>query len=127
VFVRDPATKRAADAEEPGTAILAVGAKQGEAFTPSVWEENAEIVPLFEQGEYTQAKERLLAALEKNPNAGGLLYNLACAESRLGHPQPALVHLAQAVAQEPRFAEYAQNDPDLEAVRGEPGFPEPPA
>jgi len=127
VFVRDPATKRAAEAVEPGTTILTVGAKPGEAFTPSVWEENAEIVPLFERGEYSEAKERLLDAIERNGEAAGLLYNLACAESRLGNPAAAIEHLAHAVSLEPRFAEYAQNDPDLEAVRGEAGFPEAPA
>jgi tetratricopeptide (TPR) repeat protein len=127
VFVRDPATKRAAEAAEPGTTVLAVGARPGEAYTPSVWEENADIIPLFEQGEYAQAKERLLAALEENPNDGGLLYNLACAESRLGEHEAAITHLAQAVEQQARFAEYAQSDPDLEAVRGVSGFPEPPA
>jgi tetratricopeptide (TPR) repeat protein len=126
VFVRDPATKRAAVAEEPGTTILTVGAKPGEAFTPSVWEENAEIVPLFEQEEYAEAKRRLLDAIERRGEAAGLLYNLACAESRLGEPEPAVAHLRQAVELDPRFAEYAQNDPDLEAIRGDAGFPEAP-
>ena len=38
VFVEDPAVRRTAYAEEPGTTVLAVGAKRGEAFTPSDWE-----------------------------------------------------------------------------------------
>jgi hypothetical protein len=38
VFVEDPAVKRTAYAEEPGTTVLAVGAKRGEVFTPSKWE-----------------------------------------------------------------------------------------
>jgi tetratricopeptide (TPR) repeat protein len=123
VFVRDPETKRGAVAEEPGTTILTVGAKAGEAYTPSVWEENAEIVPLFEQGEYAEAKRRLLDAIERRGEAAGLLYNLACAESRLGESEAAVKHLRQAVELQPSFATYAQNDPDLEAVRGEDGFP----
>jgi tetratricopeptide (TPR) repeat protein len=127
VFVRDPAVKRAAHAEEPGTTILTVGAKPGEAFTPSAWEENADIIPLFEAGEYKQARRRLIAALEGRPDAGGLLYNLACAESRLGEKDAALEHLARAVELEARFAEFAQSDPDLEAIRGESGFPDKPA
>ena len=126
VFVRDPAAKRAAEAAEPGTTILTVGAKAGEAFTPSVWEENADIIPLFEQEKYEEAKERLLAAIERNGEAAGLLYNLACAESRLGNAAAAITQLARAVELDPRFAGYAQNDPDLEAVRGEAGFPEAP-
>jgi tetratricopeptide (TPR) repeat protein len=127
VFVRDPAVKRAAHAEEAGTTILTAGAKPGEAFTPSGWEENSAILPLFAAGEYAQAKERLVAALERTPEAGGLLYNLACAESRLGEREAALEHLGRAIQIEARFAEYAQTDDDLEAIRGEAGFPAAPA
>lgn len=123
VFVRDPSVRRAAHAEEPGTTVLAVGAKPGEAFTPSAWEVNAEIFPLFEAGEYEQAREKLEAALARHADSGGLLYNLACAESRLGDPAAAVGHLTRAVELEPRFGELAQDDPDLEAIRGNPGFP----
>ena len=38
VFVEDPHVKRTAYAEEPGTTVLAVGAKRGETFRPSEWE-----------------------------------------------------------------------------------------
>ena len=38
VFLPDPATRRVAVAEEPGTTVLAVGARQGVAFEPSDWE-----------------------------------------------------------------------------------------
>jgi hypothetical protein len=38
VFLEDPALERAAVAEEPGTLVLAVGAKRGEAFEVSAWE-----------------------------------------------------------------------------------------
>ena len=38
VFVEDPAVKRTAFAEEPGTTVLAVGAKRGQTFSPSAWE-----------------------------------------------------------------------------------------
>ena len=123
VFVRDPAVKRAAHAEEPGTTILAVGAKPGEAYTPSAWEDNAEVIPLFATGEYELAREKLLAALERTPDSGVLFYNLACAESRLGEHAAAVEHLARAVEREARFAEYAQTDEDLEAIRGATGFP----
>lgn len=118
VFVRDPALRRGAVAQDPRTTILAVGAKPGEAFTPSAWEENADIIPLFERGEYREAKERLEQALARHPNAGGLLYNLACAESRLGEIDAAREHLSSAVELYAGFAELAQTDPDLEALRG---------
>ena len=38
VFIEDPGVRRTAFAEEPGTTVLAVGAKRGETFTPSEWE-----------------------------------------------------------------------------------------
>jgi quercetin dioxygenase-like cupin family protein len=38
VFVADPALERVAIAEEPGTLVLAVGAKRGEAYEVSAWE-----------------------------------------------------------------------------------------
>ncbi len=38
VFVPDPESRRRAVATEPGTAILAIGAAPGEAYTVSQWE-----------------------------------------------------------------------------------------
>jgi tetratricopeptide (TPR) repeat protein len=123
VFVRDPALKRAAVARDPGTTILALGGKPGEAYEPLPWEENADIIPLFGTGEYAEAKARLERALERHPDAGGLVYNLACAESRLGETDAALAHLARAIELWPGFREAAIGDPDLENVRGDPRFP----
>ena len=54
---------------------------------------------------------------------GVLLYNLACAEARLGENEAAIDHLAQAVALEDRFAELARDDEDLAAIRDDPRFP----
>ena len=123
VFVRDPAVKRAAAAREPGTTILAVGGKPGEAYAPLPWEENSDIIPLFGTGEYAEAKARLERALERHPDAGGLLYNLACAESRLGETDAALQHLEGAIELWPGFREAAAGDPDFEAIRDDPRFP----
>jgi quercetin dioxygenase-like cupin family protein len=38
VFLPDPETRRRAVALEPDTAVLGIGAKAGEAFSPSKWE-----------------------------------------------------------------------------------------
>jgi hypothetical protein len=38
VALRDPALRRVAVAEEPGTVVLAVGGVRGRGFTPSGWE-----------------------------------------------------------------------------------------
>jgi tetratricopeptide (TPR) repeat protein len=125
VFVRDPATKRAAQATSAGTTILTAGAKPGEAFEVSPWEENAAIFPLFGAGEYAEAKRRLEVALIERPDNAGFLYNLACAEARLGEHEAALAHLARAIEQNESFAEYAQSDEDLESIRSDPAFPAP--
>ena len=124
VFVRNPGSKRKGVAREAGTLVLTLGAKPGEAFEPLGWEENAEIVDLFGRGEYREAKERIVVALDRFPDSAGVLhYNLACAESRLGETEAALQHLQASIALEQRFAEYAQTDDDLEAIRSDPRFP----
>jgi tetratricopeptide (TPR) repeat protein len=123
VFVRDPALKRAAVAREPQTMILTAGGKPGEAYAPLAWEENAEILPLFASGEYAEAKARLEQALERHPDAGGLLYNLACAESRLGETDAALAHLERAIEIWPGFREASAGDPDFKGIRDDPRFP----
>jgi hypothetical protein len=125
VFVRDPATKRAARAAAGGATILSAGAKPGEAYRPMPWEINSEVFPLFDKGEYAKAKRLLVDAIpgyEGSGSEGVLFYNLACAEARLGETEAALDHLALAVALEDRFAEYARDDDDLAAIRDDPRF-----
>jgi quercetin dioxygenase-like cupin family protein len=121
VFV-DPSTKRKAVARDPGTTILSVGAKPGEAFAVQTWEANAEMWPLYEAGDYEGAAALLRKALEEGPDPG-LSYNLACMEARLGHSDAAIEQLRQ-VVDEPRFRELAPNDPDLESIRDDPRFTE---
>jgi tetratricopeptide (TPR) repeat protein len=123
VFVRDPGTKRGAVSKEDGTTILAVGAKPGEVFAPSSWETNAEIFPLFAQGEFAEAKRRLEEALVAYPEAAGLIYNLACAESRLGETDAAIEHLNRSIELSDSFREYAQGDSDFDPIRDDPRFP----
>ena len=61
------------------------------------------------------------------PTNANVLYNLACAESRSGRDGAAIEHLTRAVDLVPRFAELAQTDGDLDAIRGDGRFPPPPA
>lgn len=122
VFVREPAAKRTAVAEEAGTTILIAGGKPGEAFSPSPWERNAEGLVHFANEDYDQAAETYEKFLEERPGDAGFLYNLACAESRLGRKDSALRHLRQCVDAEERFKENATADPDFDAIRDEPEF-----
>lgn len=112
VYIHDPKTKRVAVAEEEGTTVLAMGAKPGEAFTPSAWEwffeayakDPSEGQAILEQG---------LEELGEHP---ALLYHLACMEAKQGEIEPARDHLERAIELEPRWKERAQADEDLVEV-----------
>ncbi len=123
VFVRDPATKRKAVAAEPETTVLAIGAKAGEAFTPSQWERSAPAFGFFATKEYDKAYDVLSKAHEQYPDDPGVAYNLACAESLLGRTDDAIAHLEQSLGVE-RFREAAKTDTDLDPIRDDPRFKE---
>jgi hypothetical protein len=124
LFVRDPATKRTAVADEAGTTILSVGGAPGEAYRLRAWEPNLEIFPLFGRGEVAEAKRRLEEELGRYEGNEVLIYNLACAEARLGETDAAFEHLREAVAERESFAELARGDEDLASLRGDARFEE---
>lgn len=123
VFVRDPAARRGADAVEPGTTVLVVGATRGKAFEPSPWESWLEALPRHTAGDYGEAVEIMRRGLERHPDNPNVLYNLACCEALAGRHDDALVHLARAAELDPRVVEWAREDVDLAAVRGDDRFP----
>jgi quercetin dioxygenase-like cupin family protein len=122
VHVADPTVKRAAVGAS-GTTILVVGAKRGEAFTPSTWERSSEALRFWQTEEWDEAIAVLEGHLADTPDHGGTHYNLACAHARAGRPDAAIDHLARAVELQPTFAEYAQTDEDLASLRDDPRFP----
>lgn len=124
VFVRDPTAKRRAVADEPGTRILAIGARRGEVFTPSAWERSAPAFGFFASEEYEKAAEALEAALEEFPDDPGVLYNLACAESMMGRGDDAIEHLRRSAEQSERHRDAARTDTDLDSIRDRPEFAE---
>jgi tetratricopeptide (TPR) repeat protein len=123
VFVSDPALRRGAVALEDDTIVLALGGKPGAAHEPSAWEAMFAAVPAGREGRWDDAIRLHEEALVEHPNHPALLYNLACMESRGGRPLDAILHLRQAVAADPKWAEHAARDPDFDPVRAEPGFP----
>jgi tetratricopeptide (TPR) repeat protein len=123
VHVADPAVKRGA-VGEAGTTVLVLGAKRGEAFTPSQWERSAQALRYWQTEEWDKAIEVLERHLEETPDNGGVHYNLACAHARAGRPDEALGYLARAVEVQPTFRAYAQNDKDLASIRDDERFPE---
>jgi tetratricopeptide (TPR) repeat protein len=123
VFIRDPAVKRHARAEEPGTQVLAVGGRRGEGFEPSPWEDFFAAEPLRAAGDYDAYVAALASALVKRPDHPATLYNLACAEALAGRGDDALAHLRRALELKPEWAEMAQKDDDFASVRDAPDWP----
>jgi tetratricopeptide (TPR) repeat protein len=123
VFVREPSAKRMAVAKTAGTTVLAVGAVRGKAFVPSQWERSARALRHWGTGDFAQAAAELSEVHERYPEDGGVLYNLACAESMAGRREPALAHLREAIELDPDFRELAEKDSDFDSIRDDPGFP----
>jgi tetratricopeptide (TPR) repeat protein len=122
IFVRDPHAKRGAVAAEPGTTVLIVGARPGAAYRPRAWETNVDLFPMFDAGQFAEAKQLLLDALPLYEDQGTLLYNLACAEAQLGNRDAAFDHLRAALDHRPELAKQAPDDGDLASLRDDPRF-----
>jgi tetratricopeptide (TPR) repeat protein len=122
VHVPEPTVQRSA-VGTAGTTVLVVGAKRGEAFTPSQWERSAQALRFWPTEEWDKAIEVLEQHLAETPDNGGVHYNLACAHARAGNSDVALEHLARAVELQPTFLEYAQRDDDLASIRDDERFP----
>lgn len=122
VFVRDPAVRRGAHAEEDNTLVLVVGGTPGHAYEVSVWEQAADAYPHWRNGDYAKAVEILRDVADRYPETGLILYNLACAETLNREHDAALEHLARATAVEERWRKAAREDPDFDAVRDDPRF-----
>ncbi len=123
VFIRDPAVKRHARAEEPDTSVLAVGGPRDEAYEPSPWERAFFAEKHRAVGDYEAAAAEISQGLEQHPDDAGLLYDLGCAEALAGRPEDALEHVRRALQLRPEFVEHAQKDPDLVSLRDRPDWP----
>ena len=123
VFIRDPAVKRHARAEEPQTSVLAVGGPRGEAYRPAPWEHSFAAEKHRASGEYEAMVAEIAAGLEENPDNPSLLYDLGCAEALAGRLDDALAHVARALELKPEWADHARKDSDLDEVRELPGWP----
>ena len=123
VFVRDPAARRSAVAAVDGTTVLALGGTPGEAFRPSPWEWSFAAEPLIRAGDHQAANALMREALELHPDNASTLYNLACFEALAGRADEAVEHLARAGELEPKAAEWAEDDRDLDSLRERPDFP----
>src|SRR5215208_5454154 len=123
VFLPDPATRRYAIAEEPGTTVLAVGGKPGEGYEVSAWEWRFRAQRHSAAREWEQAEATVREGLAAYPGDGGTLYDLACIEAQAGKHDPAIEHLRAAIAARPEVRDWGAGDGDLDPLRGRADFP----
>ena len=122
VFLR-PDTKRGAIAAEDGTAVLAVGAKPGVVFEPSLWEDVFAANAYADKGDLDRARQLMADLVEQNPGAWQGFFNAACLEARLGDRDRAMEHFERALELEPEKArEFAKTDSDFDSIRDDPRF-----
>jgi len=122
VFLR-PDTKRGAIAAEDDTAVLAVGAKPGVVFEPSLWEDVFAANAYADKGDLDRARQLMADLVEQNPDAWQGFFNAACLEARLGDRDRAMEHFERALELEPEKArEFAKTDSDFDSIRDDPRF-----
>ena len=123
--VHDPAVRRTARALTAGTTALAVGGAPGRPFTVSTWEYAFRADAEAQRGRPLEGIAILSEALKHWPDDPMLLYNVACFESLAGRHAEAIAHLRRAAELDAKLAGHAADDADLDAIRGDPGFPAP--
>ena len=123
VFIRDPAIERSAVATEPGTTVVAVGARPGVPYTPGPWEPIYAAKARGDEGDYEAAIGELQRGLEIHPDHPAILYRLAGWEALAGQRDAALVHLERAVAQRDSLREQAAGDEVFDSIRNDFRFP----
>jgi quercetin dioxygenase-like cupin family protein len=119
VFLPEPAVKRHAVAQEPGTAVLAIGGKPGLHET-SAWEYFFAAYSHADRGDFDHAIADMNEGLVELPDHPALHYHLACIESRAGHLDTARQHLDRALELDPGLRKWADEDEDLAPLRNPP-------
>jgi tetratricopeptide (TPR) repeat protein len=122
VFV-PPGVRREAVARDAGTTVLVVGGRPGDALPVSPFEYWYAAIPAYESGDYRRAVEIASEGLGDWPDHPTLRYQLACYEALAGEADRALEHLRIAFGRDPRLREWAEEDSDLDAIRGRPDYP----
>jgi mannose-6-phosphate isomerase-like protein (cupin superfamily) len=123
VFVRDPAVKRHARAEEPGTSVLAVGGPRDRAYEPSPWEHWFAAERHRASGDFDAMADEIAAGLDQYPDHPALLYYLSRAEVLAGRNDDALAHVSRALELRPEWSDHIRQDEELAPLHGLPGWP----
>jgi tetratricopeptide (TPR) repeat protein len=122
IFVHEPESVREATATADGTIVMAFGGRPGAAGPVSAWEYVFAAAPHRQAADWEAAYTTTARALVDHPDDANAHYNLASIASRGGRFEDALEHLRRAVAGEPRTAEWAADDRDLDPIREDPRF-----
>jgi quercetin dioxygenase-like cupin family protein len=118
-----PGTKRGAMAAEPGTTVLGIGAKPGEAYVPSPWEHSFVAVGRQRAGDFEGARAEMKRAVSEHPDEWQGWFNFACIEAVAGEREAALDYLERAAALDPEtVARLAAEDEDFDELRDDPRY-----
>jgi tetratricopeptide (TPR) repeat protein len=123
VFIPDLTAERRAVAKADETTVVVVGGPADSPIPTSPFEYWFAAEPAYKAGDYDRAAEIASEGLAEWPQHGTLHYQLACYHALAGRREHALAHLATAVENEPRAAEWAAGDSDLDSIRDDPAFP----
>jgi tetratricopeptide (TPR) repeat protein len=119
-----PGTLREAKAVDAGTTVLAMGAKAGETFAPSGWEDFYIAFAHLHAGDPDRGRALYREAVERDPDAWQGAYNAACFEALAGDKEAAFEQLRRAVALDRSARELARGDNDLDTLHDDPRFKE---
>ena len=78
----------------------------------------------LQEKDYASARSYFEKAIRLKPNYVDPYYNLACVSAAAGQLQQSLRYLQKAVSMDPGVKAWAQEDPDLNPLRGLPRFEE---
>ena len=116
------AAHRAATATEPETTVLVIGGVP-DSMRVSPFEYWYAAQGPYSRGEYDEAVRVASEGLADYPEHPSLHYQLACYNALAGHSEKALEHLRIAEAGNPQVLRWADDDPDLDSIRGDPAYP----
>jgi tetratricopeptide (TPR) repeat protein len=106
------------------TFLLAVGAKPGVVFEPSLWEDVFAAYSYAEQGDLEKGRALVQEAIARAPDAWQGYYNYACIEARFGDPDTAIAQLKRSVELDAEATKKAADgDSDFDSIRDRPDYP----
>jgi tetratricopeptide (TPR) repeat protein len=118
----EPATRRGAVAQEPGTTVIGFGAAVGKAFDVSKWEAAFAAYGYQRLGDPERAIATMHAGWESDPDHWAANYHYACLLALQGRGDEALEKLQRAVELNAQAAEWARDDEDFASIRNDPRF-----